>query len=112
MNWYIAVLKNYVGFEGRASRPEYWYFTLFSSLIYLALFILMKLASFLGFLYPLYALGVLLPSLAVAVRRLHDTGRSGLWLFIVLVPILGALALLYFMVQPSQGKNEYGAAAN
>jgi len=111
MNWYLAVLKNYVGFEGRASRTEFWMFALFNAIIAVVLNIIWRAGvdAFL-YIYILYALAVLLPSLAVAVRRLHDTGRSGLWYFIVLVPIVGVIMLLIWFCQPSQpGPNQYGA---
>ena len=108
MDWYLGVLKKYTDFSGRARRKEYWFFFLFNLLIALALTLVGR-AIDTNILYVIYSLGVLLPSLAVAVRRLHDTGRSGWWLLIVLIPILGALALLVFMVLDSEaGQNAYG----
>ena len=103
MDWYLQVLKKYAVFEGRATRPEYWYFFLFNFLIACGLFIIGSFVHVLMILYFLYALAVVIPGLAVTVRRLHDIGKSGFWFFIVLVPILGVLVLLFFMVQPSQG---------
>lgn len=109
MDWYLQVLKKYAEFKGRARRKEYWYFFLFNFLIYVCLAVLAAFVKFLIVLYVLYGLAVLIPGLAVSVRRLHDGGKSGFWFFIVLVPFLGALVLLYFMVQPSQPQaNEYG----
>lgn len=114
MNWYLDVLKKYFVFQGRARRKEYWMFTLFSVLIYIALMIIEGILGMggeggLGLLSSLYSLGVLLPSLGVAVRRLHDTNRSGWWLLIGLIPILGGIVLLVFMVLDSQpGTNQYG----
>jgi uncharacterized membrane protein YhaH (DUF805 family) len=114
MNWYVEVLKKYAVFVGRARRKEYWWFTLINLIISFALgFIdgLLKLphAGDWGPLGGLYSLAVMLPGIAVSVRRLHDTGRSGWWLLIGLVPCAGAIILLVFMVQDSQpGDNEYG----
>ncbi|OPL14085.1 MAG: hypothetical protein AVO34_06205 [Firmicutes bacterium ML8_F2] len=114
MHWYLDVLKKYFVFQGRAHRTEYWMFTLFSVLVYIALMIIegilgMGSETGLGLLSTLYSLAVLLPSLGVAVRRLHDTNRSGWWLLIGLVPIVGGIVLLVFMVMDSQpGSNQYG----
>jgi uncharacterized membrane protein YhaH (DUF805 family) len=120
MEWYIKVLKNYAEFEGRARRKEYWMFTLINFLIVMGLqAVLFSVAgmnpeSSLGLLLSgilgIYSLGVFIPSLAVGVRRLHDTGRSGWWLLISLVPVIGFIVLLVFLVQDSQaGSNQYGA---
>jgi uncharacterized membrane protein YhaH (DUF805 family) len=109
MNWYLKVLKNYVGFEGRARRTEYWMFVLFNFLAAIVLAILEYLLGLESVLTVLYSLAILLPSLAVAVRRLHDTGRSGWWILINLVPFVGGIILLVFMCLDSQeGENEYG----
>jgi uncharacterized membrane protein YhaH (DUF805 family) len=119
MNWYLAVLKKYAVFAGRARRKEYWYFCLFNILIAMVLAII---TAVMGFVSPrtglgligsgllcLYSLAVLIPGIAVSVRRLHDTGKSGWWLLIGLVPFVGAILLLVFMVQDSQpGANQYG----
>jgi uncharacterized membrane protein YhaH (DUF805 family) len=92
MNWYKKVVfENYANFDGRARRSEYWYFVLLNTIfVFLALLIN-------PVLYGLYALLVLLPGLAVSVRRLHDVGKSGAWLFISLVPIIGGIWLLVLM---------------
>lgn len=113
MNWYLAVLKQYAVFSGRARRKEYWYFLLFSIIASIILSIidglLMATIGIAG-LYVIYSLGIIIPSLAVSVRRLHDTGRSGWWLFINLIPLIGAIVFLVFMVQDSQAdENQYGA---
>ena len=113
MNWYLEVLKKYAVFQGRAGRKEYWYFILFYILTYIVLAIIDGMTGTfsdgIGLLSGLYSLATLIPSLAVAVRRLHDTNRSGWWLLISLVPIIGAIVLLVFMVQESQpGNNQYG----
>ena len=109
MNWYLKVLKNYVGFEGRARRTEYWMFVLFNFLAAVVLAIVEYSLGLESILSVLYSLAILLPSLAVAVRRLHDTGRSGWWILINLVPIVGGIILLVFMCLDSQeGENQYG----
>lgn len=115
MNWYLEVLKKYAVFEGRAGRKEYWFFILFNILISMALVYVDWLTgninpeTGLGILSGIYALGVMIPGMAVSVRRLHDTGRSGWWLLITFVPVIGAIVFLYFMVLDSNPEiNEYG----
>ncbi len=108
MQWYLKVLKNYVGFQGRARRKEYWMFVLFNVIFSLALIIIDGILN-LNVLSSLYALVVLLPSLAVGVRRLHDTGRSGWWLLIGIIPLIGEIVLLVFNVEDSEENiNQYG----
>ena len=115
MHWYFEVLKKYAVFSGRARRKEYWYFCLFNILAYILLIVIDHLIGTfnsragIGLLEGLYSLAVLLPGIGVTVRRLHDTNRSGWWIFIVLVPLIGAIVLLVFTVQDSQpGENQYG----
>lgn len=111
MEWYLAVLKNYTGFGGRARRQEYWMFLLFNVIIAFVLGFVEALFGSPGILGMLYSLAVFIPSIAVSMRRLHDTGRSGLWLLIGFVPVLGAIVLLIFFVQNSmQGENQYGSS--
>jgi uncharacterized membrane protein YhaH (DUF805 family) len=108
MDWYLAVLKNYAGFSGRARRKEYWMFALISFVISLVLSIIGGLIGA-DFLSYIYTAAILVPTLAVGVRRLHDTGRSGWWLLIALVPLVGAIILIVFLA--SEGKpetNQYG----
>lgn len=102
--------SKYVGFEGRAVRSEYWFWVLCAvivSVVFQALgAVIGTIAAVLG---GLFQLGTLLPSVAVAVRRLHDTDRSGWLLLLLFIPIIGWLVLLYFMVQPgTQGPNRFG----
>jgi uncharacterized membrane protein YhaH (DUF805 family) len=110
MNWYLAVLKNYVGFSGRAGRTEYWMFFLFNFIIFAVLAILAAYTSnFFWILYLLYALAVIVPSLAVAWRRMQDTGRNGLFILLGLIPFVGGLIVLIFMLLPgTPGPNEFG----
>jgi uncharacterized membrane protein YhaH (DUF805 family) len=111
MSWYIQVLKKYAVFSGRARRKEYWYFVLFNFIITFVLGFIEAFASGNNYsvVSTLYGLAVLLPTLAVAVRRLHDTGRSGWWLFISLIPVIGAiwLLILYF-IDSQRETNKYG----
>jgi uncharacterized membrane protein YhaH (DUF805 family) len=111
MNWYLAVLKNYVGFSGRARRTEYWMFALFNFIIFAVLAILAAItrSPIFWILYGIYGLAVIVPSLAVAWRRMQDTGRHGLWILLGLIPFVGGIILLIFMILPgTQGPNEFG----
>lgn len=109
MNWYIGVLKKYAVFAGRAHRTEYWMFCLFN---FIAGFVLGFVEGMIGIgpmLTSIYFLAILIPSLAVAIRRLHDTNRSGWWLLISLIPIVGSIVLLVFMCLDSmEGDNPFG----
>jgi uncharacterized membrane protein YhaH (DUF805 family) len=110
MSWYLAVLKNYVGFAGRARRTEYWMFVLVNFVVELVLYLLALAAHGLIFLYIIYGLAVLLPSLAVAFRRLHDIDRSAWWILIGLIPFVGWIVLLVFACIPgTPGPNKFGA---
>lgn len=119
MNWYIKVLKNYAVFSGRATRKEYWMFVLFNFIFGLVAYLidlgigLLTFAVFgffgFGLLYFLYTLAVLVPSLAVSVRRLHDVGKSGWYLLINLIPIVGPIWFLVLLCIDSQpGDNIHG----
>ena len=103
----ICLTQKYIDFSGRARRSEYWWYALFSFAVQAVVSVIDRgLGS--QFLGALVSLALLAPSLAVAVRRLHDTGRSGWWLLLVLLPIIGWIALLVFYLQDSQGPNAYG----
>jgi len=109
MNWYLAVLKKYAEFGGRARRKEYWMFVLFNIIFAIAAIVIDMILGTYIVIYGLYMLAMLIPSLAVLVRRLHDIGKSGWWFFISLVPIIGGIWLLVLMLTDSQyGSNEYG----
>jgi uncharacterized membrane protein YhaH (DUF805 family) len=109
-------LQKYADFSGRGRRPEYWYFALFNLLVGIAAGILDAILgtdfdsrSGSGLISLLATLALLLPSLAAGVRRLHDTSRSGWWILIGLIPIIGWILLIYWDVQPGQPEsNQYG----
>ncbi len=109
MNWYIDVLKKYAEFSGRARRMEYWMFVLFNTIITCVIAFVEGLAGSPGFLSMIYGLAVLLPSIAVAVRRLHDTDRTGWWLLIAFIPLIGVIVLIIFMfLDGDAGDNQHG----
>lgn len=106
-------LQKYVTFSGRARRSELWFFVLFNVLVSIVASIIdaiigTRYSNGSGLIQSLAGLALLLPNLAVGARRLHDTGRSAWWLLIALVPIVGAIILIVFYVQDSQGDNQYG----
>ncbi len=115
MEWYLTVLRKYAVFEGRARRKEYWMFVLINIIVLLVLSLVDSAAGLatddggVGLLGGLYALAVLIPTIAVAARRLHDTGRSAWWLLIALIPIIGAIVLIvFYVIEGDSGDNAYG----
>ena len=121
MNYYLKVLQNYTTFSGRARRSEYWYFVLFNMIFAITSMIIDNVLGTTfkmgygvslpyGYVYLLYILVVMIPSLAVAVRRLHDVGKSGWFFLIALIPIIGSIWLLVLLATDSiQGDNKYGS---
>lgn len=123
MNWYIKVLKQYVDFDGRARRKEFWMFFLFN-IIFLALALILdnllgitftmdsfsgEQAVFYGYIYMAYSLFTLIPNLSVTVRRLHDTGHSGWMILIGLIPLIGGIWLLVlYFTNSKPGPNKWG----
>jgi len=121
--YFLDTIKNrYAKFDGRATRSEYWYFVLFYFILSIiaVLFDTIIINPMLGatpeqageggFLQIILALGLLIPSIGLGIRRLHDIGKSGWWMLIGFIPIIGLLALIYFYVQDSQaGTNLYGS---
>lgn len=106
-----AVTGKYFQFDGRATRSEYWYFVLFNFLISIVLSIVASIAGGKvgqNVLSSIYSVLVFIPSIAVSFRRLHDTGRSGWWLLLSFVPVVGWIVLLVFMVMDSTPDNKYG----
>ncbi|WP_030763282.1 DUF805 domain-containing protein [Streptomyces sp. NRRL F-2664] len=109
MNYYLDVLKKYADFSGRARRQEYWMFFLFQIAALIIVAILDAVLGTSPWLYLIYALATLLPNLAVSVRRLHDTGKSGWWMLISLVPFIGGIWLLVLLATAGQPQpNQYG----
>lgn len=112
--------KRYTDFQGRSRRSEYWWPQLFFILVYIALIVVIGVASILGSVgqilagiaslaYFVFALAVLIPSLAVVFRRLHDLDKSAWWILIGIIPLIGSLVLLYWFCQPgTAGSNQYG----
>ncbi|EAS18962.1 conserved hypothetical protein [Flavobacteria bacterium BBFL7] len=113
-----AVFNNYTDFSGRARRSEYWYWQLFNFIVFLILYVPMiigaateneAIAIPFAILFLLYALATIIPSLAVIVRRLHDTGRSGWFYFISMIPFVGTIILLIWLIEDSKhGANQWG----
>ena len=121
MNWYLEVLKNnYANFSGRARRKEYWIFSLVNIIIIVALYIIIGTSvdnytgemSGLGFaalaILFIFALGILIPSIAVTVRRLHDIDKSGLWYLISFIPFGGIVIFIFTCLDGTKGSNKFG----
>ena len=104
-------LSKYATFSGRAARSEFWWFALFTLIVNVVSNMIQAIVGdWFAFVGLLVALALLLPSIAVAVRRLHDLDKSGWWYLLVFVPLIGFLVLLYFFVQRgTEGQNQYGA---
>ena len=115
MNWFLLALKKYAVFSGRSQRSEYWFFVLFYLIIYIVLAVLDALLGTIqsgtqvGLLSGVFSLAMIVPSIAVAARRLHDTDRSGWWQLLVLIPLIGVIVLIVFLAQDTKpGENKYG----
>jgi uncharacterized membrane protein YhaH (DUF805 family) len=116
MEWMTMPLRRYAEFSGRSRRKEYWMFTLLLVIVNIVITVVetaLGLGTSIGGIYGplslLVLLVILVPSIAVGVRRLHDTGRSGWWMLIALLPIIGGLVLLiFFVLEGDKGPNEYG----
>ena len=110
MEWYLkSVRDNYGNFNGRATRQEYWMFFLFN-IIFASVVGIADVFLGLGFLELLYLLAVFIPGLAVSIRRLHDVGKSGWFLLISLIPLVGLIWLIVVLASAGNpGENEYGA---
>ncbi|MCX5950833.1 MAG: DUF805 domain-containing protein [Cyanobacteria bacterium] len=90
-------------FEGRSRRPAFWWFTLANFIVSLGLILLSGISNIFGWIYSLYALVVLVPTLSLSVRRLRDGGKHWAWIFITLIPVAGTIWFLYLMCQPTAG---------
>lgn len=109
-----ALTFNYCNFSGRASRSEYWWFALFSFILSCAIAVIFCWSDTVEYIVSgLCSLYLLLPGLGLSVRRMHDTGRSGWWILVNIIPVVGSLVFLYFAVQPSQTVvNKWGPEPN
>ena len=103
-----SCLSQYVGFSGRARRSEFWYFVLFYVIVQIVASIIDSVLGTNQIISGLASLALLLPYLAVGIRRLHDTSRSGWWILIGLIPLVGAIILIVFYCQDSHPDNQYG----
>jgi uncharacterized membrane protein YhaH (DUF805 family) len=111
MNWYLKVINQYFDFSGRARRKEYWLFSLFSIIISWTLTIIdMVFETYVfSIISTIYSLLIFIPSLAVLLRRLHDSGNTGWYLFLLLIPILGWIWLLVLLcIESEPGPNKWG----
>lgn len=104
--------KNYTNFNGRSTRSEFWWVMLASFVVGFVLGILSAITPIFTVIAGLFSLAILVPSIAIEIRRLHDIGKSGYYILICLIPLVGSLILLYFLAQPSEpGSNQYGDPA-
>ncbi|MDK1684158.1 DUF805 domain-containing protein [Acinetobacter terrestris] len=112
IDWFVKCLKNYATFTGRARRKEYWYFVLVQFIILIVAQIIDAILGTEFVFYAIVALALFIPSLAAAVRRLHDTGRSGWWSLIALIPLIGAILLIIWLASDTkQENNQWGQPA-
>ena len=105
LDWFVKCLKNYANFSGRARRKEYWFFTLVQFIILVITQIIDAILSTDFVFYAIAALALFIPSLSAAVRRLHDTGRSGWWFLIALIPLIGTILLIIWLATETKPEN-------
>lgn len=117
MNYFLDALKNYATFSGRATRQQYWMYILFYIVFYfVAVMLDITLGQFdkekmSGFISTVYTFGLLLPTIAILARRLHDIGRSSWWILLIVIPVIGSLVILIFTLMDSQkDENKYGVS--
>jgi uncharacterized membrane protein YhaH (DUF805 family) len=122
IDWVLEVFSKYATFDGRARRKEYWYWYLFNFIVSIFISVVSLVINgtetdngigwfglFINIVVIIYSLGVFIPNLAVTVRRLHDTNRSGWWYFISMVPFIGGIILFIYLIEDSTpGDNQYG----
>jgi uncharacterized membrane protein YhaH (DUF805 family) len=118
MKYYLLAFKNYFSFSGRSNRSEYWYFILFHIIFAIAALVLDFAISFnngnpIAYVYIFYILVSFIPALAVTVRRLHDIDKSGWWMFVSFIPIVGSVWMIVLMASEGTiGHNKYGPDPN
>jgi uncharacterized membrane protein YhaH (DUF805 family) len=107
--WKVVVLERFAQFVGRAGRAEFWWFFLANLIVSVILSLLSRASVIFMVLYIIYGLAVIIPSIAVSIRRLHDTGKSGWFLFLYLIPLVGFIILVvFFATAGNPGVNQYG----
>lgn len=111
MEYFLDAFNKYADFTGRATRKEYWMFILFYIIGYVVLSVIGGILGTIA-LSLIFSLVLLVPSISIAARRLHDTGRTGWWQLISLIPLIGIIVMIVFLVQDSQEDNEYGPKAS
>ena len=112
IDWFVKCLKNYANFTGRARRKEYWFFALVQFILLVIAQIIDVILSTDFIFYMIAALALFIPSLAAAVRRLHDIGRSGWWFLIALIPLIGTILLIVWLAtETKQETNQWGQPA-
>ncbi|MDE5586448.1 MAG: DUF805 domain-containing protein [Muribaculaceae bacterium] len=109
-----AILQNYCNFSGRASRSEYWWYVLFTAILGFVITVVFCWSeNAVSIVSGIVNLALLLPGLGLCVRRLHDIGKSGWWIFLALIPLIGAIILIVWYCKDSQMQpNEYGPVPN
>lgn len=117
MNEYIKAFKNYAVFTGRSTRADFWIFTFFNTLIWITLLFLPStyepIVEIGTWVFMLYCIVIIIPTISICVRRLHDIGKSGWWYWVSIIPYIGGVILLVFMLIKSDvGLNKYDLVNN
>jgi uncharacterized membrane protein YhaH (DUF805 family) len=107
MEYFTDAFRKYADFSGRAHRKQYWMFVLIYSIIYIVLALIDGALNTL-WLTSIFSLVIFIPSISIGARRLHDTGRTGWWQLIYLIPLIGIIVMLIFLSQDSHDENKYG----
>lgn len=109
-----ALTKNYCNFNGRSSRSEYWWYVLFTFIVGVVISVVFSFSQDVNMIVSCVVnLALLLPGLGLCVRRLHDIGKSGWWVFLAFIPLVGAIILIvWFCKESMPGENEYGPVPN
>lgn len=111
--WKLVVLERYTKFDGRAGRPEFWWFVLANLVVSIVLNVLSRVSGIFFIALVLYSLAVLVPSIAVGIRRLHDTDKSGWFLLLYLIPCVGwIIMIVLWAAEGTRGPNQFGQAAD